>query len=203
MRPTLSRLSISVVLGAALLPAGCWAGKVLQMEILPPGDRTGMPQALRCAPLAAAEPVRMPADGKKEVVIRYPEKDPVAILTVPQRAVEQPTIFTLSAPAATQRVLVVVTASDTTGKPVTEFTTAPLRLMLNLRDDCTPRRPTSRDSSFFVYRFSPSDSTFDTYGGTWDDAHAWEVLWQRTARVRTDLDHLSGYILAQGRKPPE
>ena len=169
------------------------------MVPIPAAERSGVQQALRCAPLPAAEPARETADGSREVVLRYPDKNAVAILTVPRGAVSQPTTFTLSAPAGTQRVLADVTATDAAGRPVTDFRTQPLRLVLNLRDGCSPRRPTSSDSSFYAYRFVLSDSTFDERGGQWNDAHAWEVLWQRTAKVKAVLDHLSGYILAQGR----
>ena len=94
MRSTFPALTISAALGGALLLVGCSPRGSLRMVPIPAAERSGVQQALRCAPLPAAEPARETADGSKEVVLRYPDKNAVAILTVPRGAVSQPTTFT-------------------------------------------------------------------------------------------------------------
>ena len=162
-----------------------------------PQGRAQIAEAMRCEPLPVAAPVVASADGSRTVHVRFPDSNPVAILTIPRGAVSKPTTFTLSAPAGTERVLVEINARDEAGSVVTDFSGEPLGLDMHLRRGCTPRRPRSAQHSFYIFQLDPSDSSLTEPRGDWNDVG----VMQATPRVRAQLDHLSGYIIAQGAKP--
>ena len=202
MRIVLTSLAAIVVAGPLLamrptLPATPLQGGPAVGTVPQPQGRAQIADAMRCDPLPVSAPVVGRADGSRQVQIRFPDSKPVAILTIPRGAVRQPTTFTLSAPAGTQRVLVEVNARDQAGNAVTDFSATPLGLNMHLRGGCRPRKPQSGQHSFYVYLLNPADSSLTEPRGDWDDVD----LMQGTPRVRAQLDHLSGYIIAQGVKP--
>lgn len=161
------------------------------------GNRTASIQdALVCDNLVsvAAESLTV-APGRGHVDIKFPASHPVAVLRVPRAAVTEPTTFVLQIDnGATSRALVNITARRGTTN-VTTFR-EPLLLKLFVRSGCKPSKP-AKDSTFYIYTMrvnaAGNDTTLVEGHGNYIDP----ILFGHK-RVEALLDHLSGYILAQG-----
>jgi hypothetical protein len=135
----------------------------------------------------------------KEKTIKFPKSHWVAALHVPQLGGDDSTTFILKVEGGmTERALVNIEALRR-GTPVTTFS-PPLLLELRVRSGCKPSKPSSPDSSFYIYTMVPDPASRDTAfvegHGDYDDPPFWK-FWKHK-RVTAALPHLSGYILAQG-----
>lgn len=170
-----------------------------------PGDRdmgtrtAPMSSALLCDELRDPKPVtKLVASGDGKKTIKFPESHSIAVLHVPAGAVSEPTTFVLSVESGvTRRALVNIEARQ--GDRVVTTLSRPLELELRVRSGCKPSKP-GPDSSFYVFTMnaggSPGDTTLVEGHGDYDDPPFWKP-WEHR-RVTADLNHLSGYILAQG-----
>jgi hypothetical protein len=158
---------------------------------------TPLRNALRCDRLAttAAESALVVPGKKGHVDVKFPRSHSVAALRVPRAAVSDSTIFILQIErGATSRALINVAARHG-AESVTTFN-EPLLLKLNVRSGCKPSKP-AKDSTFYVYTLQVDPSTNDT---TLVDGHGDYIdpLILGSKRVEAVLQHLSGFILAQG-----
>ncbi len=156
---------------------------------------TSMQHALRCDRLQDADSAyEVVAPGKGNVKIKFPASHTVAVLRVPRAAVPAPTTFVMKVErGATSRALINITARRGT-ESVTTFD-QPLLLQLHVRSGCKPSKP-ARDSTFYVYtmQLNPAGDTSLVEGhGDYIDPL---ILGHK--RVEALLEHLSGFILAQG-----
>lgn len=163
------------------------------------GQRTtSKNNALLCDALQVTDSVVRvvgPGEARK---IKFPESQAIAVLHIPVGAVSEPTTFVLKVETGmTRRALINIEARQGETK-VTTFS-RPLVLELHVRSGCEPSKP-EPGSSFYIYTMkvadSPGDTTLTEGHGDYDDPPLWK-FW-KSRRVTSVLDHLSGYILAQG-----
>jgi hypothetical protein len=124
-------------------------------------------------------------------MLEYPgHQGRIAVLEIPSGTVPQNSTWTFTLATPKQSVAQVnIVATDEKGDTITDFANHPLTLTLFVRKDCSPGKPGS-GKSIYIYR-TPLNAN-DPGLGDYED-HIF-----RTPRVTAKLDHLSGYILAQG-----
>jgi hypothetical protein len=150
-------------------------------------------EPLTCGAVAGDSDTKT-VDGNGTAHLEVPKTGrKLAELEVPRGAVSSETEFTLSIPANSGRVIAEVTARTVAGSvPVTEFA-EPLTLTLRQRGDCVVREPRTQ-YHITVYRID-STAGADTFlarvGGAQSKSGG-------PGTTRVEIDHLSGYILAQG-----
>lgn len=183
LRRTLKMICVAVV--CAALPA-CAGNRTTS-------QRGRSPEPLNCRGLKSAASSYPILNGDRDTTIEYPQhKGRIAVLKVPKGSVPANTRFTIES-SDSEHVQINIEAKDEAGNPRTGFSGQPLALTVFVYDVCKPHRP-EPGKSFYLYRI-PVDST--TVLGSYEDPPFWK-FWKKTSRVNADLDHLSGYILAQG-----
>lgn len=146
------------------------------------------PDPLNCPGLKSDPSSYSIINGDRDTTIEYPQHNGrLAVLKIPGGAVATGTKFTIGS-SDQDHVQIDVEARDGAGNPITNFRDHPLTLIVFVHKVCTPYKP-EPGKSFYLFRI-PVDSGMGL--GHYDHAP------HRTPRVTATLDHLSGYILAQG-----
>lgn len=194
LRSKVQVICISVV--CAALPACAAHNEVMGGGSPSPKD---LPIPIECTPLNIGGVAYTITSDQQNPILEYPgHKDRIAVLEIPPGTVPPNSMWTFTLDAPKQPVAQVnIVATDEKGATVTDFRSHPLTLTLFLRNGCSLGKR-EHGKSIYIYRTTTITSLdLGTGLGHYDDPPFWK-FWKKTSRVTADLDHLSGYILAQG-----